>query len=104
MEPLIMDATMRLNSHYITPLTIKIYWYGNRNLDTVILASNDDGTTWDHIGEHNEIADAVFNTIDITSATKYNMIKIIYTKAHWSGVNNISTKQIQLYGDIYSSA
>ena len=67
----------------------------------VVAGSNDGGTTWDFIGESTSLADSETNSVTVSTTSRYNSIKYIYTMSKWTA-NNIDCKQLKIYGDVYS--
>ena len=67
----------------------------------VVAGSNDDGVTWDFLGESTSLADASSNEFTISTTNRYNSFKFIYTMVKWNA-NNIDCKQLKIFGDVYS--
>jgi hypothetical protein len=88
---------------YIEPSEVgmKFSSTASKVLAFVVAGSNDGGTTWDFIGESTSLADSEANSVTVSTTTRYNSFKYIYTMSKWTA-NNIDCKQLKIYGDVYS--
>ena len=87
---------------FVEPTSVEVHYTAVTNvLAYAILGSPDGGTTWDFLGESTSLADTAYNTVTISTSTRYNTFKYIYTVSGFGG-NNINCKQLKLFGDVYS--
>jgi hypothetical protein len=72
--------------------------HGMKGFDVV--ASSDDGTTWDFLGGYLKTTSTPDMTIDIASDNKYNKFRFICTRNF--GALDFVINQMKLYGDVYA--
>jgi hypothetical protein len=87
---------------FVEPTSVELHYTSTSHvLAYAILGSPDAGTTWDFLGESTSLTTASYNAISISTSTRYNTFKYIYTAGNWTA-NNIDCKQLKLFGDVYS--
>lgn len=71
-----------------------------------LLGSNDDGATWDLVGENTDHSTGVsFRSFTTNTTSKYDTFKFIITAVNFpSSWSSWEVKQIKLFGDIYTSS